>query len=344
MRMGISSPVTWHGGKSKLAAKIIHHFPNHHTFIEVFGGSAAVLLAKKPSKVEVYNDINRELVNLFQVLRDSTLYRKLRRVLGNTRYARAEFLLAQQPSHDPVESARRFIVRHRQSRGGLGERWSYCVEDSRRGMSSAVARWRRGIEQLPSVHERFRHVQIECDDWRKVLARYDGRQTLFYLDPNYIPATRVAGNYDHELSELDHKELVGRLLAIRGMVVLSGYDHPLYKPLKQAGWTRVDFDVPAYSSDKRTRRTECLWLSLTIARQNHEGQRQPPHTAVEKMRAGAMHTHELRATETTKKILRVLSRLRLDGKKPTMAGVARTIGISREHLSRRYRYLFSYLI
>src|SRR5438445_7667049 len=198
MRMGISSPVTWHGGKSKLAAKIIHHFPNHHTFIEVFGGSAAVLLAKKPSKVEVYNDINRELVNLFQVLRDSTRYRKLRRVLGNTRYARAEFLLAQQPSHDPVESARRFIVRHRQSRGGLGERWSYCVEDSRQGMSSAVARWWKGIEQLRLVHERFGDVQIECADWRKILTRYDRTETLFYLDPTYVASTRVAGGYCFE--------------------------------------------------------------------------------------------------------------------------------------------------
>src|ERR1035441_2003843 len=147
--MGISSPITWHGGKAKISTKIIGYFPEHQTYVEPFGGSAAVLLAKQPSKVEVYNDLNGDLVNLFQVLRDGTLYRRLRRALDNTRYARAEFLLSQEPSDDPVESARRFIVRQRQSRGGLGERWSYCVGDSCGGMSSVVARWQAGIEGLP---------------------------------------------------------------------------------------------------------------------------------------------------------------------------------------------------
>lgn len=72
-----------------------------------------MLLAKEPSRVEVYNDLNGQLVNLFRVLRDATLYRNLRRALGHTRYARAEFLLSKEPTDDPVESARRFMVRQR---------------------------------------------------------------------------------------------------------------------------------------------------------------------------------------------------------------------------------------
>jgi len=337
--MGISSPVTWHGGKSKLAAKIVSFFPEHHqTYVEPFGGSAAVLLAKQPSKVEVYNDLNGQLVNLFQVLRDRSLYRRLRRALDRTRYSRAEFLLSRERSDDPVESARRFIVRQRQSRGGLGERWSYCVGDSRGGMSSAVARWQTGLDQLPAVHDRFRHIQIESEDWRKILTRYDGRKTLFYLDPPYLPETRTGGKYDHEMDEGDHQELVARILAIRGMVVLSGYANGLYEPLEKDGWLRVDFNVPAYSSDRRTRRTECLWLSPSLTTGKPNLQR--ALTPEEKMRAGAHHTHELRVGLTSKRIIRAIDRLRQSDTEPTKTAVARIAGVSREHLSRRYGHLF----
>jgi DNA adenine methylase len=337
--MRISSPVTWHGGKSKLSAKIVGYFPEHQTYVEPFGGSAAVLLAKEPSKVEVYNDLNGELVNLFQVLRDATMYRKLRRALDRTRYARAEFVLSKEPSDDPVESARRFIVRQRQSLGGLGERWSYCVGDSRGGMSSAVARWQTGLDQLPSVHDRFRHIQIEREDWRTILTRYNGRKTLFYIDPPYLPETRTGGEYQHELSVRDHRELVARILATRNMVLLSGYANETYKPLETAGWKRVDFEVPAYSSDKRTRRTECLWLSPSINTCGGSGQK--VLTPTEKMRAGAHHTHDVRVAQTTKQIGRAIDRLRQSGKEPTMTAVAIIVGVSREHLSRRYRHLFS---
>lgn len=337
--MGISSPVTWHGGKSKLASTILGYFPEHQTYVEPFGGSGAVLLAKQPSRVEIFNDLNGELVNLFQVLRDTTTYRKLRRALDGTRYARAEFLLAKESTDDPVESARRFIVRQRQSRGGLGERWSYCIGDSRGGMSSAVARWQTGLDQLPAVHERFRHVQIECEDWRTILNRYNARKTLFFLDPPYLPETRAGGRYEHEMDEGDHRDLVARLLVLRGMVVLSGYANQTYKPLEKAGWNRVDFDVPAYSLDKRTRRTECLWLSPSI--KTCTGNGHAVLTPAGKMKAGAHHTHDVRVGQTTKQVVRAIHQLRKCDEVPSKAAVARIVGVSREHLSRRYSHLFS---
>src|ERR1700745_1554440 len=126
--MSMTSPITWHGSKAKLASKILQHFPPHQTYCEPFGGSAAVLLAKEPSEVEIYNDADRSLVNLFRVVRESELCVKLRRALENTPYSRAEFELAKQKPADPVEAARRFVVRQRQSRGGLGVRWRYCSE------------------------------------------------------------------------------------------------------------------------------------------------------------------------------------------------------------------------
>lgn len=161
MNMSVQPPLTWFGGKSKLASKIIAQFPPHQAYCEPFGGSAAVLLAKKPSKVEVYNDIDGGLVNLFQVLRDPALFRRLQVSLDHTLYARSEFELAKEPTEDTVERARRFIVRQRQSHSGLGQYWSYCIENTCKGMSSAVRRWHSGIERLPLIHKRIKRVQIE---------------------------------------------------------------------------------------------------------------------------------------------------------------------------------------
>src|SRR5258706_9367454 len=94
--MQIASPVTWFGGKSKLAQRIIEHFPEHRTYVEVFGGSAAVLITKKPAGVEVYNDIDGQLVNLFRILREPLLCEELRRALESTPYSRGEFDLAKE--------------------------------------------------------------------------------------------------------------------------------------------------------------------------------------------------------------------------------------------------------
>lgn len=265
--MIIKPPITWFGSKARLARQIIAHFPEHRTYCEPFGGSAAVLFAKDPVGVEVYNDLDGDLVNLFRVLRTPSLYAELEQAVGLTLYARAEFELAKEATEDPVERARRFFVRQRQSHGGLGQQWSYCLDDTVQGISSAVRRWQSGIEHLPAVHQRLRSVQIEQGDWRAVMRRYDRPETLFYLDPPYIPETRVNGRYEHELSADDHHQFVRHLLdELVGMAVLSGYAHEAYKPLEDAGWARVDFDVPTHASRDRSRRIECLWLSPLVVR------------------------------------------------------------------------------
>ena len=336
--MSMTSPITWHGSKAKLASKILQHFPTHQTYCEPFGGSAAVLLAKEPSEIEIYNDADRSLVNLFRVVRDSESCAKLQRALENTLYSRAEFELAKEKTDDPVEAARRFVVRQRQSRAGLGVRWRYSIKDTDAGIASVVRRWRNGIVGLPAVHKRFRNVQIEADDWRSVLSRYDSADTLFYLDPPFHPSTVLAGSYRHELTRRDHRELVTLLLNVRGMVVLSGYKCATYRPLERAGWKRVDFDVRGNGSDKQTRRIESLWLSPSIV--NHAENRKLFLSPGQRKREGAYQSHKVQVATSTKKVLRAIEKLRAGGKRITKAGVARAAKMSREHLSRRYGSLF----
>lgn len=339
--MGISPPITWFGGKAKLASRIVGHFPAHHTYVEAFGGSAAVLLAKPPARIEVYNDIDRDLLNLFRVLRDPALYRQLKQSCETTLYSRGEFELAGEPCDDLVEAARRFIVRQRQSHSGLGKRWSYCIEDTQGGTSSAVRRWHSGIERLPAIHSRLRNVQIEGDDWRAILRRYDSKNTLFYLDPPYAAETRVGGSYRHEFSAVDHQALVGELLILKGMVILSGYCCEPYEELVAAGWKRIDYDVPAYSSRNRERRQESLWLSPTAVTHSPMAEMEAFPSAVQSMRQGAYLTHQLRVGATEAKLLRIINAMRSAGEKLTLTAIARRAEMSREHLGRRYRHLIA---
>jgi DNA adenine methylase len=336
--MKTPSPINWFGGKSRLASRIVEHFPNHHTYCEPFGGSAAVLLAKAPAKVEIYNDVDRELVNFFAVLRDPVLFAKLREAVEHTPYARAEFGLSKQKSDDPVEAARRFIVRSRQSFGGKGGEWSFSVRGSHAGMASSVQRWRKGIECLPAVHKRFRNVQIECDNWQSVLSRYDSTGTLFFVDPPYIPETRVSGRYRYELTHNDHREIVARLLTFQGMIVLSGYKHETYTPLERAGWKRIDYKTRTNASDFRARRVESIWLSPSVL--NHSTNRGLILSPIERQRQGAYRSHRVRIQTTTKRVARAISRFRVAGKRVTISSIGRATGMTREHLSRKYQHLF----
>jgi len=114
------------------------------------------------------------------------------------------------------------------------------------------------VERLPEVVERLRNTQILCGDWWRAVRVTDTPDCLHYLDPPYVPATRRSVRYKHELTLEDHEQLVDRLLhEVHGRVVLSGYAHPVYQPLEDAGWRRVDWATACYAAG-RTRGTGIL--------------------------------------------------------------------------------------
>lgn len=286
------SPIPWFGGKQKLADDIIALFPAHDSYIEAFGGGASVLFSKPPVTLEIYNDRDGGLVLFFRVLREQP--EKLVPLLELTPYSRAEWQICretwQDPDLDEVERARRWFVVASQSFGGMvarardtfpagspdhgpnGERHhgrGWGGERLGRMHLSRAASTANRIDHIWRFVERLRLVQIENLDWRVCLERYDSPSALFYLDPPYIPETRRAGGYNHELSYEDHVELIDRVLALKGCSIVSGYDHDLYRRLEtEGGYVRREFHVWA-SAGKRTagnardRRLECVWAAPT---------------------------------------------------------------------------------
>ena len=254
----VRSPIMWFGGKGNMASWVAAHLPPHRIYVEPFGGGASVLLAKPPSPVEVYNDIDHALYEFFLVLSDPTQFERFHRriaVLPHSRELWRQCLETWQCQNDRVERVWRWFVVARQSFSGLfGKSWSSAVTCSYRGMAGTSSKWLSTVESLPQIHARLQRVQIECADWRVILDRYDTPETLFYVDPPYVPETRRDGAYHHELTGEDHRDLVDRLLNIQGMAVLSGYPSPVYEPLERAGWCIVDRET-ACSAAGRTRAT-----------------------------------------------------------------------------------------
>ena len=267
-------PLNWFGGKAQLAPWIMAHFPTHQRYVEVFGGAAAVLFTKRASPIEIYNDVDAGLVGFFRVLRDPVLFPEFFRRVQLMPYSRAEFhhCRAQwQVPDDPIEQAVRWYAVARWSfSGNWGTSWGYDLSESSPRGAAHVSRWLAAIDMLPAFHQRMMRVIVEMDDWRLVMDRYDGPEALLYCDPPYVPDTRKAGTYQHELTQGDHEDLIQRLLACRGMVIVSGYDHPLYAPLMEAGWRQVTKTVALRSINQRTTiaqtRREVLWINPAAQR------------------------------------------------------------------------------
>lgn len=267
------SPFPWFGGKQRLADDLIAMFPPHRVYVEVFGGGGSVLLSKQPAVLDVYNDAEDGLCNFFRVLRERPS--DLVPLLELTPYARTEFLHCVdtwRDIKDEVERARRFYVVVSQCFGG------HAVKDDRSGKRGwggerlgrmhlcRAASTKNRVDNIWKFVDRMRSVQVDNLDWRACLDRYDHEDTVFYLDPPYVPATRRSGSYSHEMTAEDHEELVARVCALKGVAIASGYDHPIYEPLVEAGFSRHEFGVWSTAGQRsvdsgRDRRVEVVWAS-----------------------------------------------------------------------------------
>ena len=247
----------YHGGKWKLADWIIGNLPNHRIYVEPFGGAASVLLKKPRSYAEIYNDMDGEVVNLFRVARDQG--EELLRILRKTPFARNEFLLSYERCDDPIEQARRTVVRAFMGFGSnaLNKVTGFRSNCTRTGTTPAID-WRTYPHALEKIIDRLSGVVIENRDARKVMATHDSLETVHYVDPPYVLSSREQGkDYRFEMNDAEHEDLLTYLNELKGMVVLSGYDSALYEDMCK-GWRKAARQAFA---DGARERVEILWLS-----------------------------------------------------------------------------------
>ena len=256
----------YYGGKWRLAPWIISHFPEHRCYVEPYGGAGSVLLQKRRSYAEVYNDLDGEVVNLFRVLRDPAQARELERLLRLTPYSRVEFEQSYIAAGDPIEQARRSVARSYMGFGSasLEETVTGFRDNAKRSGTIPAPSWARYPAQLGNFCNRLAGVVIESRSALEVITRQDGRETLFYVDPPYPHQTRSrvrVRRYRHEMTDAEHVELAHVLHQVKGYVILSGYACPLYAEL-YTDWPRHERETHA---DGALDRTESLWLSPRVA-------------------------------------------------------------------------------
>ncbi len=274
MSKGFKSPINWYGGKYYMKNNIIELFPKHKIYIEGFGGAGHILLHKKPSDIEVYNDLNEGLYLFFKLLRSDKTRDKLIANIQLTPYSRKEFYNCRDEwskQDDEFEKARMFYVKTMQSFSGVGQSWSYSKNKSRRGISQAVSKFLGNVdENMLDVINRLREIQIENLDIIDLIDKYDNEESLFYLDPPYIADTRVSSNiYDKEMPLEKHEELINRLTTTKSKVILSGYDNNTYNKLLENGWKKIN--IGEYknrcgdSEGKKTKtKDEYVWINYEI--------------------------------------------------------------------------------
>lgn len=250
------------GAKWSLAERIISRFPEHHSYLEPFFGSGAVLFNKPRSHIETVNDLDGSVVNLFRCIREDP--ERLAHEVYFTPYSRETFEAgySEEPEADPFRRALRFLARCNQGYG-------YRTNENRVGWKNDVAARERAYAakywtELPEIilqaAERLRGVQIECRPALEIIRRFNFPNVLIYADPPYVLSSRSGGKkqYRHEMRDEDHAALLEALNAHRGPVLLSGYASPLYER-RLNGWYKEVLQTTDQLSRKRE---EVLWMNF----------------------------------------------------------------------------------
>jgi DNA adenine methylase len=230
----MKGPIPYVGGKNRFIEKILPLIPAHTTYVEPFAGGAQVFFQKTPSKVEVLNDLDGQLVNFYRVCQShhEELLRHLRfMIVSREWYAR----LQQTPPEmlTDIQRASRYFFLQKSTYGGKPANQSYAVHVTQPPNFSR----QRIAKLIEETHERLGRVQIENLPYDAVIAKFDRPASFFYIDPPYYG---VRGLYRFDFTHQDFENLARVLRGIKGKFLLSTNDHPVVRNLFS------DFDLESF--------------------------------------------------------------------------------------------------
>lgn len=259
--------VKYPGSKWNIASKLVNLIPEHHSYLEPFFGSGAILFTKSPSRIETINDRNGDVVNLFQCIQDDP--ERLARLVMTTPYSREAYDVAcqTQAEEDPYKRALQFLIRNCQGFGyrANGQKVGWKNDIQGRERAYALLNWYHLPEQVVEMAERLRKVQIENRPALELIPRFNYENVFMYLDPPYLLQTRVGKRkqYQYEMTDDEHEELLKTILRSKAKIMISGYDSELYNDYL-SGWERQQFMSCA---EKGSPRVETVWLNYKTEKQ-----------------------------------------------------------------------------
>jgi len=247
------------GSKWNTAGKMVGLIPPHHSYVEPYFGSGAVFFRKLPSDIELINDLDNDVPNLFQCIRDSP--EKLAAIVAAIPYSRYEYGRAfyAKGEKDPYKRAADFLTRCWQGHGfrvnGCMAGWKNDVHG--RESMYALRDWYNLPDRILETAERLRCVQIDNRPAVEIIKRFNYPDVFMYIDPPYLLGTRTARQYRHEMTDADHEELLRTILQSRARIMISGYESEMYNGYLQ-GWGRECF---ASCAEGGKPRQEVVWMN-----------------------------------------------------------------------------------
>lgn len=254
------------GSKWNVASQIVNLIPEHHSYVEPYFGSGAVLFNKTASNIETINDLDSDVVNLFRCIQKDA--DKLARIVLTTPFSREIYdyqFKIEEESVDLFERAAGFLVRCWQGHGFRTNGYKVGWKNDVQGRESMYALWNwyRLPEWIMGIVERLRQVQIENRPALEVIKRFNYENVFIYIDPPYLLSTRAGKQYKHEMMDADHEELLKELLQNKAKIMLSAYESDMYNEyLKE--WNKVYFRSCAEHGKSRT---EVVWMNYEVEQQ-----------------------------------------------------------------------------
>lgn len=248
------------GSKWNIARQLVELIPHHHSYVEPYFGSGAVLFTKAPSAIETVNDLDGEVVNLFRCIQQDS--ERLARLVMTTPFSREVYdrnFDSDNSYASRYQRAAGFLVQCWQSHGfrttGAKVGWKNDVVG--RESMYALWNWYRLPEWIIEIAERLRKVQIECRPALEVIHRFDYPNVFMYIDPPYLLGTRRGKQYRHEMTDADHEELLQVIVQRKAKIMISGYESNLYNEYLRE-WHKEYFTSCAEHGKPRQ---EVVWMN-----------------------------------------------------------------------------------